>query len=425
MPVAIYPTSVANSFFQLRLPQLEIDACQDLNQCPDSKCSWTSHGQLRVHARSCCGSETRFCRSDWRRIHYAFYVISVILGFICLGMIPMPLIDWIEPDRSCVLAVWLREVGFTLFYGSVVLKIYRRVRSENLQEYRVRKAHHVIVREQDLLKYLGYGMAITLTSLVFWTLGSLKTNELFELQWPQCPFQKWTAAWTIFELVILLYGLRLNWIERYQFSVAVILEIVVSLGAQLARYSLQHTGSRDALFIIAVVQLHLTISVNIAGIITPKFILNNSEINRRTVTMAGTNNSGRAHPSLAKLRDNLINGTLDFGDVPISEMNPEDVRAELKRVYTQLRMYKVKSIYQENPHISKRKGGKKVSDKTNKNRRISIPPATSSPKVRRVDEEDEKSDLTVESSAVLNNRLLLSTNKIQLESNDQQHSVRV
>ena len=34
-----------------------------------------------------------------------------------------------------------------------------------MQEYRVRKAHHVvIVREIDLLKYLGYGMAITLTS---------------------------------------------------------------------------------------------------------------------------------------------------------------------------------------------------------------------------------------------------------------------
>lgn len=36
---------------------------------------------------------------------------------------------------------------------------------------------------------------------------------------------------------------------------------------------------------------------------------------------------------------------------------PIRVQAELKRVYTQLRMYKLKNAYQDNPHISKRKGG--------------------------------------------------------------------
>lgn len=84
-------------------------------------------------------------------------------------------------------------------------------------------------------------------------------------------------------------------------------------------------------------------------------------------------------------------------------------------------MYKLKNLYQDNPHISKRKGGKKTSDKTNKNRRISIPPTSSSPKIRRVDEEDEKSDLTVESAP--HNIYLSTTNKIQLDSVDQ--SVRV
>jgi hypothetical protein len=84
-------------------------------------------------------------------------------------------------------------------------------------------------------------------------------------------------------------------------------------------------------------------------------------------------------------------------------------------------MYKVKNIYQENPHISKRKGGKKISDKTAcKNRRISIPPTSSSPKIRRVnEEEEEKSDLTIESAP---HNIYLSK-KLPLESNEQ--SVRV
>lgn len=57
-------------------------------------------------------------------------------------------------------------------------------------------------------------------------------------------------------------------------------------------------------------------------------------------------------------------------------------QAELKRVYTQLRMYKLKNIYQDNPHISKRKGGKKSSDKEKLKRRLSIPPASPQAKSR-------------------------------------------
>jgi hypothetical protein len=84
-------------------------------------------------------------------------------------------------------------------------------------------------------------------------------------------------------------------------------------------------------------------------------------------------------------------------------------------------MYKLKNLYQDNPHISKRKGGKKTSDKP-KNRRISIPPTSSSPKIRRVDEEDEKSDLTVDSAP---HNIYLSTNKIQLQLESADQSVRV
>lgn len=102
-------------------------------------------------------------------------------------------------------------------------------------------------------------------------------------------------------------------------------------------------------------------------------------------------------------------------------------------------MYKLKNIYQDNPHISKRKGGgKKLIDKTtSKNRRISIPPplsngSSNSPKVRRLDElangvDDEKSDLTVESAP--HNKFLSTSNKVRFLGasivNDQSSSVRV
>ncbi|PIO61292.1 hypothetical protein TELCIR_17186, partial [Teladorsagia circumcincta] len=165
------------------------------------------------------------------------------------------LIDWFAPpEAGCCVAVWLRQIGFSTFYGSIVLKIYR--------------------------------------------------------------------------------------------------------------YSIRNSGHSDTLFTISFVQLQLTVSVNIVIIIAPKFYLVSGESTRRAMTLGG--HSGRAHPSLAKLRDNILNGTIDFAEVPIADMNPEDIRAELKRVYTQLRMYKLKNLYQDNPHISKKRGGKKWSDKTGK-----------------------------------------------------------
>ncbi|VDM50492.1 unnamed protein product [Toxocara canis] len=236
-----------------------------------------------------------------------------------------------------------------------------------------------------MLKYLFCILALTTTGLTAWTLGSWSDTALWRSAWPQCAAQPWSLTWHGYELLFLLYGMRLcykarnsSWLERWQFTVAVCLEAVITLMANLIRYSIRNSGHSDTLMTVTFVQLHLTVSVNIVIIIAPKFYLVSSESTRRTQTLSGS--SARAHPSLAKLRDNLLNGTIDFAEVPIVDMNPDDIRAELKRVYTQLRMYKLKNIYQDNPHISKRKGGKKSSDKVIKNRRISIPPS-SSPKV--------------------------------------------
>jgi len=71
----------------------------------------------------------------------------------------------------------------------------------------------------------------------------------------------------------------------------------------------------------------------------------------------------------------------DFAEVSLADMNPDDIRvrddifkivavvckcfftsqAELKRLYTQLEVLKNKTIRYDNPHISKRRGGRKVA----------------------------------------------------------------
>lgn len=54
-----------------------------------------------------------------------------------------------------------------------------------------------------------------------------------------------------------------------------------------------------------------------------------------------------------KLHAILSNGEIDVSDINISEMDPDDIRSELRRVYTQLQILKNKTIRKDNPHISK------------------------------------------------------------------------
>lgn len=95
--------------------------------------------------------------------------------------------------------------------------------------------------------------------------------------------------------------------------------------------------------------------------------------------------SGAHHSGASNLGAyaNICMGDPELGDLTIAEMSPEDIRAELKRyvyaickreiffahfcyccsfrLYTQLEILKNKNIRQDNPHISKRRGGRKVA----------------------------------------------------------------
>ncbi|CAG9535738.1 unnamed protein product [Cercopithifilaria johnstoni] len=448
IPLLIYPTSTFEFYLTIRLRSFDLNACT-LPQCSNTKCTWTRHGGIRVYARTCCTNDTSLCRDVTEKDRGILVIFNGLCSTICILLIPVVVrerrrhhevrgwalmeifllgasilyailfLDWFN-CATCCFAVWLRQIGFSTFYGSIVLKIYR-----NLQEYHVRKAHHVIVKEEDLMKYLACLLALTLTGLIAWTLGSFVDEELWTSAWPQCPIQAWCLAWQGYESLFLIYGMRLcykarnsDWLERRQFTVAVCLEAIVTLLTNFLGYSIRYSANSDTLMTITFIQLHLTISINIIIIVAPKFYLTSSGSTKRAKTLIG--GGSKAHPSLAKLHDNLLNGTIDFAEVPIADMNPEDIRAELKRVYTQLRMYKLKNLYHDNPHIARRKGGKKSnSDKLIiKNRRISSLPTTSSPRVKRIDE-DERHDLTVESAP---HNVFLSTYKLQLEPHQ---SVRV
>ena len=75
------------------------------------------------------------------------------------------MIRYFEPTPiNCLFEPWFREVGFGLFYGSVIIKLYRV-----LAEFQTRKAHRVCVRDKDLLKYLASVILVIVGYLAAWT----------------------------------------------------------------------------------------------------------------------------------------------------------------------------------------------------------------------------------------------------------------
>jgi G protein-coupled receptor 158 len=70
----------------------------------------------------------------------------------------------------------------------------------------------------------------------------------------------------------------------------------------------------------------------------------------------------------------LSNGELDIADINLADMDPEEIRSELRRIYTQFQILKNKTMRKDNPHISKRRGGRKGT-----HRRFSLQPFSHKP----------------------------------------------
>jgi len=65
---------------------------------------------------------------------------------------------------TCLLEPWLRELGFSIFYGSILIKLYRI-----LTEFQTRKAHRVCLRDKDQVVYLVAIVLIVVGYMSAWT----------------------------------------------------------------------------------------------------------------------------------------------------------------------------------------------------------------------------------------------------------------
>lgn len=118
--------------------------------------------------------------------------------------------------ERCLAEPWLRELGFMICYGAIILKLYR-----HLVEFRTRKAHRWVLRDTDLLKYLGTMIFAVICYLSAFTASSLDLIQnatdfvgLQETATNTCHPLKWEYVTQTSEIIILGFGIHLGIASR-------------------------------------------------------------------------------------------------------------------------------------------------------------------------------------------------------------------
>ncbi|KAJ6646142.1 putative G-protein coupled receptor [Pseudolycoriella hygida] len=294
----------------------------------------------------------------------------------------------------CLLEPWFREVGFIICYGAIILKLYR-----HLVDFRTRKAHRWVLRDVDLLKYLAtmifavicYMSAFTASS--YDLIISADLEGLQETNTNTCHPLTWEYVTQTSEILILVFGLHLGiasrnantqFKERQFLLASLLIEFLVSTTYYVLRLVYMAELSPGEIFLALFLRSQLTNTVTVILIFLPKLWYQHKQ-----VRSFAHDQSCRLPVDAFKGMDEtshqmggyagLCLGDPDIGELTISDMSSEDIRAELKRLYTQLEILKNKTLRLDNPHISKRRGGRKAhrrfslqkkgsKDKASKNR---------------------------------------------------------
>ncbi|WAR10136.1 GP158-like protein, partial [Mya arenaria] len=257
----------------------------------------------------------------------------------------------------------------SLVLGIVVLRVRKckvMVIGILLADFQSRKAHRVHVRDKDLLKYL--------LCIVMVQEGSslLETGEHEGLRYIVCKDGWWDYSTESAEILFLVFGLYLCWRVRaaqseyregFYVSTAIFQECVISTMFYALRHIYWVNLHPDYLFLMYFLRCQLTVSVTLVLVFGPKLWYAHRPPDERSIRNRAYSASevpDNMAPEAMKLNVGISsNGDVDVGDVSLADMDPEDIRLELKRLYTQLQVYKTRNMRKDNPHISKRRGGRK------------------------------------------------------------------
>uniref|UniRef100_A0A182VIR7 G-protein coupled receptors family 3 profile domain-containing protein n=1 Tax=Anopheles merus TaxID=30066 RepID=A0A182VIR7_ANOME len=258
---------------------------------------------------------------------------------------------------SCTARIWLREIGFSLTYGALMLKTWRIS-----VIFRVRSAKAVKITDAYLLKRIGVlcgfvGIALLVRTLVappVVIVGRTADNLKAFL----CKTDWWDHTFTSLEVLFLAWGVRLcimvrkapsEFNESRFISMAIYNEFLLTCFLNVSMLFLQSPANPDLLYIIFFCHTQLTVTLLLALIFGSKvyLVFRGGGKHQDDPTGLGIKPSGakfisRSHGRTFANASSVTTSTAQLGANMANEGRLTETEAleELKLLYTQLqRLY--------------------------------------------------------------------------------------
>ncbi|XP_048030273.1 LOW QUALITY PROTEIN: probable G-protein coupled receptor 158 [Megalobrama amblycephala] len=296
----------------------------------------------------------------------------------------------------CILLRWVRLLGFATVYGTVTLKLYRV-----LKVFLSRTAQRIpYMTSWRVLRLLCIILLIVLWFAIAWTAAVCQNPNRHlalisvgfttdGLQFSMCLLDRWDYMIAVAEFLFLLWGVYLCFAVRTvpsafheprYMAIAVHNELILSAIFHILRFTLAPELHPDWMLMLFFAHTHLTVTVTLGLLLVPKFLFAGTQLRDDIATEAYEDelDMGRSGSYLnSSITSAWSEHSLDPEDIrtpeemgQLSSINGCGVRScdslwekrtneELKKLYSQLEIYKRKKMLANNPHLQKKRSSKK------------------------------------------------------------------
>uniref|UniRef100_A0A3B3S196 G protein-coupled receptor 179 n=1 Tax=Paramormyrops kingsleyae TaxID=1676925 RepID=A0A3B3S196_9TELE len=263
----------------------------------------------------------------------------------------------------CILLRWVRLMGFAMVYGTITLKMYRVLRV-----FLSRTAQRVpYMSSTHMLRLLGVIVLTVGWFLSAWTASVLQNRErniplLITSSTPEgksfslCDLDRWDYMMAVAELLFLCWGGSLHnsvrmipsaFHESHYMGISIHNELLLSSAFHITRFALPLLHP-DWMLLLFFTHTHVTVSVTLGLLLIPKFLYMSQPIRKEM--------AAEVYEEEVDLQRSCSHFNSSFASAwNEHNMDSDDIRDELKKLYAQLEIHKTKKMSANNPHLPKKR----------------------------------------------------------------------
>ncbi|KAI2659400.1 putative G-protein coupled receptor 158 [Labeo rohita] len=297
------------------------------------------------------------CRRTKRIRSSGLLLLEMILCGSLLLYFPVFILYFKPSTFRCILLRWVRLLGFAIVYGTVTLKMYRV-----LKVFLSRTAQRVpYITTTGVLRMLGVIVLTVSWFLCAWTVGVLQNRDrnvpLLIISTTSegqgfnvCDLDRWDYMMAVAELLFLCWGSFLcsavktvpsAFHEPRYMSIAIHNELLLSSVFHLLRFA-RPSIHPDWMLLLFFTHTHVTIT-----------FLHMSQPGREEI-------AAEVYEDEVDLRRSCsyLNSSFNSNCWSDHSLDPDDIRDELKKLYSQLEVHKTKRMANSNPHLPKKRSSR-------------------------------------------------------------------